>query len=441
MSSTVDGLLDLLVIGTLIGVNAVLAGSEMAIVSLREGQLRRMSAEGGTGAKVAALARDPNRYLSAIQLGITLAGFLAAATAAVSISEPIASALSPLGRSASTVAIGLVTLVVAMATLVLGELVPKRLAMQRAERWSRAMLRPLSLLMLVTRPIIVVLGSLTDLLVDVAGGDPDRHRNDLTDEEIVDLVESQPTLDETQRQIITGAVQIGNRPLRAVLVARRRVVSIHRDTPAPLALHQLRSSGHSRAPVIGSSLDDVIGQVHLRDLMDTDLRAASAATPVLSLPETMSALEGLRRLQDSRTELAMVFDEHGGAAGIVTIEDLIEELVGEIYDETDLDPPSVAHLDDGSVLLPGSYPARDLARVGLVAPPGSYDTVAGLVLSRLGHLPQVGERVQVGRHQLEVKAMDRRAIASVRVIPDPNPDPGPDPDPDRADPQPDHEPK
>ncbi len=430
--SGADWLLDLLVISTLIAINAVLAGSEMAIVSLREGQLRRMSAEGGTGAKVANLARNPNRYLSAIQLGITLAGFLAAATAAVSISGPIASALSPLGRSASPVAVALVTIALSMASLVLGELVPKRLAMQRAERWSRVMLAPLSLFILITRPLIVVLGSITDVLVRAAGGDPDRQRGDLTDEEIVDLVESQPTLDETQRRIITGAVEIGNRPLRAVQVARPRVVAIDADTPAPLALQRLRASGHSRAPVIGAGLDDVIGQVHLRDLIDTEGSAAERATPVLALPETVSALQAFRRLQESRTELAVVFDEYGGASGIITIEDLLEELVGEIYDETDRDPPSVARRNDGSMVIPGSFPVHDLADLGLAVPAGSYDTVAGFVLSRLGHLPVVGERVRLGNDALEVDAMDRRAIASVRLIPEVDPPDGSDPGADQG---------
>ncbi len=407
---------DLAIVGALVCVNAMLAGAEMAFVSLREGQLRGLSNSGGRGERVVRLARDPNRYLSAVQLGITMAGFLASATAAVSISEPVADLLSGAGRYARPIAVASVTVVLSLVTLVFGELVPKRLAMQRAERWSLAMARPLSWFIMMTRPVIVLLSSLTDLLVRAAGGDPARHRDEVTDAEIVDLVEAQPTLTEAQRQIMAGAIEIAGRPLRQVLVPRNRVVTIDALLPVGQARELLREAGHSRAPVVTGSLDDPVGQVHLRDLLEDGGVAGERVSPLPAFPEAVSVLEALRQLQAGRCQLAVVVDEHGGTAGIITLEDLIEELVGEIYDETDRDILSVRQEEDGSLLLPGSFPVHDLADLGIEVPEGRYSTIAGLVLDRLGHVPQVGERATVEGIECEVVAMERRAILTVRVV-------------------------
>ena len=408
---------DLALVGALVGVNAMLAGTEMAFVTLREGQLRRLADSGRRGARVAELAHNPNRYLGAVQLGITLSGFLASATAAVSISEPVADVLAPLGRFSQPMAIAIVTILLALVTLVVGELVPKRLAMQRAEAWSLAVARPVSVFIAVTRPVIVLLSWLTDGAVRAVGGDPTRHTDDITDDEIVELVKVQPTLSEAQRQIMAGAIEIAGRPLRKVLVPRNRVVTVDESRPAVDALRQLRTAGHSRAPVVNGDLDSPVGQVHLRDLIDATGAAGELATPMLELPETLSVLEALRRLQASRTELAAVIDEHGGTAGAVTIEDLIEELVGEIWNETDPDLLAVHRDPTGAFVLPGSFPIHDLGDLGIDLPAGHYDTIAGLVLDLLGHIPEVGERVFVVGYEIDVAAMDRRSITSVRVTP------------------------
>ena len=406
---------DLAIVVMLVGFNALLAGSEMAFVSLREGQLRGFAAAGSSGELAVKLARDPNTYLGAVQLGITLAGFLASATAAVSISEPVASLLGG-GRYADAAAVAVVTIVLALIMLVFGELAPKRLAMQRAERWSLIMARPLSVFIRLTRPVIVVLSSLTDVVVGVAGGDPSRHRDAITDEEIVDLVESQPTLTQAQRQIMAGAIEIAGRSLRHVLVPRKQVVVIDADLPVAEARQHLRAAGHSRAPVISGDLDNPVGQVHLRDLLDDDGVAADKTTPLIAFPETVSVLECLRQLQANRSQLAVVVDEHGGTAGIITMEDLIEELVGEIYDETDRDLLAVQHEADGTLLVPGSFPIHDLADLDVEVPSGDYATVAGLVLDRLGHVPEVGEKAVTKGIEIEVVAMEGRSIRTVRLI-------------------------
>lgn len=407
---------DVALVALLIGVNAALAGSEMAFVSLRDGQVRRLATTSSRGERVARLVRDPNRYLSAVQLGITLAGFLASATVAVSMSEPVADRLGALGSLATPVAVGLVTLGVALVTLVLGELVPKRIAMQQAQRWSLAVVRPLTWFIALTRPVIVALSTMTNVVVRFLGGDPDRHRDEVTDEEIVDFVEAQPHLTETQRQIMSGAIEIAERTLRQVLVPRTRVVALEAGMSAADGLLALRSADHSRAPVVDGSLDEPVGQVRLRDLIDVAGAVGDVATPILSLPDSLSVLESLRQLQTSRTRLAAVLDEHGGTAGIVTVEDLVEELVGEIYDEADLDILSVERDGTGALVLPGSFPIHDLVDLGIVMPTGDFVTLAGLVLAELGHLPDVGDHVTLGGFDLEVLDLDRRTIAKIRLV-------------------------
>ncbi|NNF53971.1 MAG: HlyC/CorC family transporter [Acidimicrobiales bacterium] len=407
---------DLAIVMALVCLNALLAGTEIALVSLREGQLKGLAEGSRRGEKVVELVRDPNRYLGAVQLGITLAGFLASAAAAVSISEPVADLFGG-GRYAQPAAVTLVTVILSLVTLVFGELVPKRLAMQRAERWSLVMVRPLWGFITVTRPIIVFLSALTDLLVSAAGGDPDRHRDDISDDEIVDLVEAHPTLTETQRQIMAGAIEIAGRSLRQVLVPRNRVVTIDATLSVDQARQRLLEAGHSRAPVVRGTLDDPVGQVHLRDLFDDDGIAGERASPLIALPESVSVLEALRQLQAGRCELAAVVDEYGGTAGIITIEDLVEELVGEIYDETDRDLLSARVEEDGSLIIPGSFPMHDLADIGVELPTGSYSTVAGLVLDRLGYVPRIGERLVVSGIEIEVMDMDGRSIVKLRVVP------------------------
>lgn len=413
--SMTDLWFDVAVVAALIGVNAALAGSEMAFVTLREGQVRRLAEEGRSGERVAQLAGDPNRYLSAVQLGITLTGFLASATVAVSMGGPVADRLTVFGGLARPIAVGLVTVGVALISLVLGELVPKRIAMQSPQRWSLAVVRPLSWFIALTRPVIVALGTMTDFAVRALGGDPSRHRDEVTDEELVEFVEAQPHLTDTQRQIMAGAIEIAERTLRHVLIPRTQVVAVDASLSSAEGLRLLRSADHSRAPVVRGIIDEPVGQVRLRDLIDASGSVDELATPILSLPDSLTVLESLRQLQTSRTELAAVVDEHGGTAGIVTVEDLIEELVGEIYDEADSDIASVERDANGAFVLPGDFPAHDLVDLGIHVSSADYVTIAGYVLGALGHIPVVGERVTVDGYAIEVLEVDRRSIAAVRV--------------------------
>jgi putative hemolysin len=409
---------DLALVGVLVLLNAAFAGSEMALVSLREGQLRSLEREGHR--TLIRLARDPNRFFATIQIGITLSGFLASATAAVSLAQPLVPPLRFLGGAANGVAIALVTIVLTFFTLVFGELAPKRLAMQYAVRWATIIARPLDVLSTVSRPAVWSLSKATDLVVRIFGGDPDVEEEQMSPEELRELVAVQKHLNPEQRTIMTGALEIHERRLREVLVPRRQVTVLEEGLTTPVAREVLAKAGHSRAPVTKDGhLDDVIGVVNLRDLLDDDVKLTDVVRTPMVLPDSVRVADALRRMKTEHEQLALVVGEHGTVDGIVTLEDLLEEIVGEIYDETDVDVVGVRTEPDGTVELPGTFPVHDLEDVGVDlpdAPPGPYSTIAGLVLVLLGRIPeQPGDVVRVSDWRIEVLEVEHHAITQVRL--------------------------
>ena len=408
--------------------NALFAGSEMALISLRDGQLQRLERTSRAGRTLARLAREPNRFLSTIQIGITLAGFLASASAAVSLAGPLVGPLSFFGGAAETAAIILVTIVLTFFTLVFGELAPKRIAMQRAETWALLVARPLDVISNLSRPVVWLLGKSTDMVVRLFGGDPSASREEVSEEEIRDLVAQQEGFTAEQRTIISGAFEIADRILREILVPRRDVLVLPADLEAPEALRRLVDGGHSRAPVTGpEGLDDVVGIVHLRDLIDVTGKVCDHVYPALYLPETQKVSDAMREMRVQRHQFALVVDERGAVDGILTMEDLVEEVVGEIYDETDRDIQSVVREPGGSMLLLGTFPIHDLPDIGVPVPEdatGDYTTVAGLMLARLGHIPtEPGEKAPVGTWTAEVVQVTGLAITRIRLIPAPAEEP------------------
>lgn len=411
----------LALVGFLIILNGLFAGSEIALISLREGQLRRLERQSATGQIVARLTRDSNRFLATIQIGITLAGFLASATAAVTLAEPLLPAFEFLGPAARPAAIVSITLVLTFLTLVLGELAPKRVAMQHAQRWALLVARPLNTLATLFRPLVWMLGRSTNLVVRTLGADPTRQRDEITPDELRDLVAAHRGFTPEQQLIISGAVEITERRLRQVLVPRRDVFTLDADTPVETARTELATSGHSRAPVVrGGNLDDTVGVVNLRDLVTGDGQSlAELARPAMLLPDSLYAAEALRRFKADRAQFALVVNEHGAIDGIVTLEDLVEEVIGEIYDETDRDIQVVREDADGSLLLPGTFPVHDLPGLGVDLDHrshGDYTTIAGLVLAILGHLPTTpGEQINLDGWAVEVTTIEGHAITGLRL--------------------------
>jgi len=405
------------IIVVLLGINALLAGSEVALISLRDPQLARMEARGARGRAVAQLARDPNRFLATIQIGITLSGFLASATAAVSLAEPLVPLLAPLGGAAGPVSVLLVTAVLTFVTLVVGELAPKRIAMQRAEAWAFAAGGALLLVARITGPFVRLLGWATDLVVRLAGADPNQGRDALTQEEIRDLIATGGLYAPDERRIITGALEAADRILREVLVPRTSVVALSAALPVEEGLRRMIESGHSRAPVYTEAIDDADGLVGVMDLVGREGLVGDHARSIVALPESLGLIEALRRLQAARRSLALVVDEYGGVSGIVSMEDLLEELVGEIHDEYDRDVRDAIRQPDGACTVRGMFPLHDLEDLGIELDVESVEavTVAGLVHELLGRLPKVGDAVSVEGWTYTVDVTSRRAIDRVTI--------------------------
>ena len=409
----------LLLVAILVLVNAAFAGTELALVSLRESQLQRLEAGSATGAVLARLARQPNQFLATIQVGITLAGFLASAAAAVSLAQPLEAPLSFLGGAAGPVSVIVITLILAYFTLVFGELAPKRIAMQRAEKWGMVMARPLNVLSTLTKPVVWLLSTSTDIAVRVLGGDPTRQREEVTGDELRDMVAIHETFPPEQRQIIDGAFEIAERTLDEVMVPRNDVVVIDADSTCDEALALLVETGHSRAPVAEKrNLDKPVGMVGLRSLINRgDEPVTSVMWDMPAFPDAARVLTALREFQSRRTQMAVVVDEYARTLGIVTVEDLVEELVGEIWDETDPDLKTVIHEADGTIVLPGTFPVHDLVDIDVELPSGDYTTIAGLVLDTMSRFPTPGETIDIEGWQITIRSVGRHRITQVALVP------------------------
>ncbi|KAA0962340.1 HlyC/CorC family transporter [Microbacterium sp. ANT_H45B] len=401
-------------------VGGVFAATEMALVTLRESQLNAIAARGKRGEKVAGLARNPNTFLSAVQIGVTVAGFASAAYGATSIAPSVAPLLENLGVAAPlalTLATVLLTLVIAYLSLVLGELVPKRLAIQRNAQFAYAVAPVLDGFATIMRPVIWLLSVSTNAVVRLLGGDPNKAADELSDEELRDIVATHQSLPDEERRILDDVLSLRGRQVSEVMRPRPEVVALDGAAPLAEAIAQVRELPFSRYPVIDASLDDIVGFVHVRDLFEA--AAADAERPVVDLmrpveyvPSTAGVLPTLTRLRASSHHIAVVVDEYGGTDGIVTLEDLVEEVVGEIFDEYDTEErmPAAAGALDGRLNL------QDFAEItGIALPRGASDTVAGFVTEMLGRLAVVGDAVEVPGATIRVTAVDRRRISEIRV--------------------------
>lgn len=412
---------NLLLIAVLVLLNAAFAGSELAVVSLRPSQLRRMRDQGAAGRRVAELAEDPSRFLSTVQVGITLGGFLASATAAVSLAQPLESRLEFLGGAAALAAVVIVTLALTFVTLVFGELVPKRLAMQRAEAWSLRAARPLAWLERLASPAVTLLSWTTDVTVRLLGGRSNRGAPEPTEEELRDFIAHQPGVSPARRAILAGAVELEERSVRDILVPRRDIACVDAEQTVSEALATAVASGHSRMPILE---DDAFQRVvHLRELVaapDPTAPVRGAGRNALVVPETLGVLDALKRLQSTRQQLALVANEYGTIEGIVTMEDVLEEIVGEIYDEFDrdtneADTRSVVREADGWLRLPGAFPVHDLRELEIDLPATEQTTVAGLITEQLQRIPDAGEQAQIGEWRVEIVDVEGHAVTTIRL--------------------------
>ncbi|PVZ96324.1 hypothetical protein DDQ50_03095 [Amnibacterium flavum] len=418
--------LALVVVFVLIG--GVFAATEIALVSLRESQLRQLEKRSARGAKVASLARDPNRFLAAVQIGVTVAGFFSAAYGASTIAPDIAPLFESVGLPpavASTVALVVMTLVIAYLSLVLGELVPKRLALQRAEGFAVVAAPVLDGFAVAMRPVIWVLSKSTNGLVRLLGGDPQARSENMSEEELRDLVAEHETLDDEARRIVADVFDAGTRTLRESMRPRHEVSFLPGDISIREASDRALDEGHTRYPVVGDSIDDILGFVHMRDLLrrhpdaepDAPLRAITR--DVLVLPATNSLLTTLPAMRRDGAQIAIVVDEYGGTAGIVTLEDLVEDVIGQIRDEYDDEEFPLADGDGGPLEIDGGLVIQDFAASsGIEIVDGDYETVAGFIQSTLQRIPAVGDRVALESGTLEVVRMEGYRVDRIRFTPD-----------------------
>ena len=428
-----------LLIFVFILISGVFAAAEMSLVSLRDSQVRALSARGKRGRTVGALVSNPNRFLSSVQIGVTLAGFLSAAFGGAMLSSSLAGVLIGWGMAgvvAGPVALVLITLVISYVSIVIGELAAKRLAMQRAESFAIALAPLINVVATIGRPVIWFLGKSTNVVVRILGGDPAAGREEVTDEELRAMVGSSSTLGDEERQIVDEVFEASGVSLREAMIPRTEVDFLEGSTPVAEAVREVLAGSHSRYPVVGRDVDDVLGFVHVRDLVGAQAAGRSVnvgrlVRPVMRLPQSMRILRALSELRAAKAHLVIVQDEYGGTAGIVTIEDLIEELIGEISDEFDA-ASAPAERRGSSVELDGLTTLSDTAdEIGYEVPEGPYDTIAGFVMAQLGALPRLGDACEAelcpsqegepAGFRFEVAEMDGRRAARIRVVRVPDP--------------------
>jgi putative hemolysin len=415
---------DIVVVLAIVLVGGFFAGAEMALVSLREGQVRSIRQRGKRGQRAAKLAQDPNRFLSSVQIGVTVATLLTGAFGAATLAGDLKSVLIAHNVStgwASTISLIVVTGAISFFTLILGELAPKRLALQRPEPIALLAAPVLDRISVLARPLVWLLSQSTNLVVRLLGGDPAAGRGVMTEEELRDLVAGNQALSADERHIVREVFDAGKRQLREVLVPRTEVEFIAASTPLDRAAKVAAAAPYSRFPVYQESYDDIIGFVHVRDLLNPDLAGrpvpvGEVCRPVKQLPTSKRVLSALSEMRRDRAHMAIVVDEYGGTAGIVTLEDLVEELIGEIQDEYDVEEPGPTQLRDGELEVDGLLNLDEFAeQTGVQLPEGPYETVAGYVLAELGELPGVGAEVELHGHKLTVTELDGRRIARLRV--------------------------
>lgn len=424
-----DTFAEFLLVIVLVAVNGYFAAAEIALVSARRAVLKMEADQGSHQARaVLRLTSDPSRFLAAIQVGITLVGFGASATAAVTLATPVKAWLTSfqidwLNHLASGLAIFLVTLGMSYVTLVFGELAPKRLGMQRAESVAKSVAGTITMLQRVTAPVIWILTVSTNAFARVLGVRPGAVRPGVTEEEIKLLVTEQGTLLEDEKRMIHEIFELGDIVAKEVMVPRVDMLMLEDVVTLREAIEVFQSSGYSRLPVFHEDADSVVGIVMLKDLVgpastgSLDEAVADFVRPAVFVPETKPILAMLRDMQTAHNHLAVVVDEYGGTAGLVTIEDIVEEIIGEIADEFDRERRYFTVLGPDEWAIDGLLSVHEANEtLGLDLPiSDEYETVAGWVLAELGRIPSGGEVLHYRDLTVRVDVVRRRRIARLRV--------------------------
>jgi len=425
-SHSISSLLgDIGIVALLIALGGLFVAAEIALISLRESQIKQIALKGKRGAKVAHLASNPNRLLGAVQIGVTFCGFLSAALGAERLGEYVIPWLEDLGLSSNAArALSLVglTLVIAYFSLVFGELVPKRLALSRTEPIALTFAGLIDVTAKLFRPIIWLLSHSTNFVVRIFGIDPNEQRSAMSEEELLDLVAGHAALTDEERDIVEEVFNASERQIHEVMVPRTEVDFFDASLTVGKAINLAIDKAHSRYPVVRGSTDEVIGFIHVRDLLDTTLvstggKIQELVRNVMFLPGTKGVLPALTEMRNQRQHLAIVLDEYGGTDGIVTLEDLVECLIGDIRDEYDGDEEEITlETRTGDFEVDGLVSIEDLLDdSGIEIPEGPYETASGFVMHFLGRIPVVGDVVKVNGIRIAVLTMEGKRAGRLLI--------------------------
>ncbi|MBR5321410.1 MAG: HlyC/CorC family transporter [Clostridia bacterium] len=420
----------------LIFVNAFFSMSEMAIVTLNDNKIDKMASEGNKKAKqIQKLTENTSSFLSTIQIGVTLAGFLTSATAAQSFAEMLASAISktaivnviPVGiiSGFSTVVI---TLIMSYFSLVLGELVPKKIAMNKPEKMAFMAVPILTFVAKVTKPIVKFLALSTNGVLRLIGIDPHADEEVVTEEEIrmlVDVGGEKGVIEDTQIEMINNIFEFDDIDVADIMTHRTDMVCIDEDEPLSEAVKLSIENGFSRIPVFEEDPDKIVGIVYIKDFLKyvgTNLPKTKTVKdmmhPVYCVPETKRCGELFTEMTEKRVQIAVVIDEYGGTAGIVTLEDLLESIVGNIQDEYDQEDEEISIINDTVFEVDGITDIEEVEEhIGKTFPDGDYDTIGGYIISVLGFLPEDGQmnEVQFENVKFTVLSVEERRIDKVKI--------------------------
>ena len=415
----------------LIAVNALFAATEIAVISLNETKVRRM-AEGGDrkAAKMLRMVTEPTGFLSTIQICITLAGFLGSAFAADNFSDKLVnwlindcevSGVSP--SALDTISVIIITLVLSYFTLVLGELVPKRIAMKRSESIARAVSGLMIRMTTVLRPVIWLLTVSTNGVLRLCGIDPEDNAEEVSEEEIIMMLdegEEAGSIESGEKELIKNVFSLNDTTAEDVMVHRSQVAFLKRDDARTTLLNEIAESGYSRFPVYGENIDDIVGILYAKTYLTAQSRGERCEMKdFLMPPRFVHASTHINRIlldmQREHAHMAVVVDDYGGVIGIITLEDILEELVGEIWDESDEVIENIRERSDGSYDINGSTRLSDMCESIGCSIDSEADTVGGWVTEMLGGIPESGESFECGGMHVTVESTDKRRVLKVNV--------------------------
>lgn len=420
----------------LVLVNGYFSMSEMALVNARHVLLQHDADEGDKSAQRAlGLAADSGQFLATIQVAITLVGFFASAAAATNLSDPLAQWLSGFNIAWLTViapglAPVLITLIVSYLSIVVGELVPKRIALADAERVSKMVAGPLMVFQKVASPLVALTSASANGLSRLFGIKNADERQNVSEEEIKYMVTDNDELLDDEKRMIHDILDLGDMTVHEIMTPRVDMMFVEDVDTVRQAVERMRGTGYSRLPVYHEDIDRIVGIVHFKDLVAPLMDGkehepvAEYAYEAMFVPETKDLFPLLAEMQTNRQQMAIVVDEYGGTDGLITVEDIVEEVVGEIVDETDRENPFVEQESENVWLVDGRFPVEDAAELGWpVEDSSDYETIAGWLMNTLDSVPQVGEELALGGYRFKIQAMRRRRISTVRVerLDDPSP--------------------